>query len=280
MDINIETGNYLVAAGPVSWPELVQVWDVAEDGRFTSLVKRGTAAGGGEFSIHQDKNNGLIVQSGSTPRYGVIDSTGLRWEIKARPSGPSPTPFYYGVRMDRASVPTSLRRMYALYHHPTHQEVGFLFEVSEPTGLNTSYTGTSLVQATNTQGCRGMVFADEKNIGSLKTGAGAYVLNFNFPGEGGKRYAVGIGVTGYKPGLTLADGRHICLNVDALTFASLHNLLRPAFDPGPGTLDPTGNATGSIALGVDGLNVLLHMVAMTMSSGTIDTISSPTVFKL
>ena len=114
----------------------------------------------------------------------------------------------------------------------------------------------------------------------MKTGPGAYTLNFNFPGEGNKQYVVGISAAGFNPGFQLGDSRNVCLNPDVLTITSINNLLKPFFDPGSGTLDANGNAIGSIAIGVDGLNVLIHLVAVTVSAGNIDTVSAPTTIKL
>lgn len=273
IDVNVGTGNYLVATSDL---QNGQVWDVADDGTVTSLITAPASPIGGARSLTQDKRDGTIYQGGFD-WYGVIQN-GV--QVVQKPTGGTLTAYYYALRADRASVPDTSRRLYSLYTSLSSTTSGIHMvssPKSNPTVTSTPVFGLFLNDPTSVAG---MVFADEKNIGSRKAGPGGYVLNFNFPGEGGKQYVVGISASGYYPGLQLADGRNICLNPDALTFTSVNNLLKPYFDPGSGTLDASGNATGSIALGVDGLNVRIHIVVATVSGGNIDTVSDPYVMKL
>lgn len=273
MDVNINTGNYMVGS---AFTTPGQVWDIADNGTVTSLVTTPTSPTGGRYSLHQDKRDGTILQSGFSS-YRTIDGTGTQ-TVKT-PTGTG-TDYYYGFRGDRASVPDMMRKAYSIYHgNSTTSTTNSINVVSDPKGTPT-YTQVKLVQTESVSSCLGCVFGDERNIGSMKTGPGAYTLNFNFPGEGGKQYVVGLSASGFFPGFQLPDMRNICLNVDVLTIASINNVLKPFFDPGTGTLDANGNATGSIALGVDNLNQLIHLVAVTVSGGNLDTVSDPVVIKL
>lgn len=273
MDVNIHTGNYLVAS---AFAVPGQVWDIADDGTVTSLVTTTTTTpAAGRYSLSQDKRTGTIYQSGFLS-YRYVDSSGVQSSL-IRPTGPRYDDTYYSIRVGRASVPDSARLLYST-HQTTSTFTAAIYQVANPDGPNPSFTVTplTLIQTGTTYG---MVFADERNIGSLKTGPGAYTLNFNFPGEGGSSFVSAVSASGFHPGFQLPDGRNVCLNVDALFVTSVQGLLAP-FYQGAGTLDANGNGSGSIALGADDLGVLVHIVCLTLSGGNITTVSAPYPMKL
>ena len=63
-----------------------------------------------------------------------------------------------------------------------------------------------------------------------------------------KAYVLVAGMSGVRPGVSLADGRNINLNPDVICFATLSNLLQPFFNPGPLELDALGEAKGVLDL--------------------------------
>lgn len=273
MDVNINTGNYLVAS---AFSSPGQVWDIDDMGNVTSIVSTATTPAGGRYSMSQDKCTGNINQGGfSTYRWTDIQ-TGTQ-SAAVTPTGGTATDYYYAIKHDRASVPDASRVLYSTYQSTSTVTSG-IHMVTDPEGAAPTYTTTPVTSpVSNTT--TGMVFADQRNIGSMKTGAGAYTLNFNFPGEAGYQFVSGVTAAGYSPGVQLPDGRNICINPDVLTVVTVNGLAAP-FYQGAGVLDANGNGTGSIAVGVDNIGVLIHIVCVTLNGGNIVTVSDPHVMKL
>lgn len=273
LDVNMDTGNLLVANGTL---DAGQIYDVALDGTVTSLVQS-TPSVTGHTSITQDRATGTIFQA-TLRRYAAVVG-GTQTQITATPLTNPYGLRYTALVADPAWMPASQRRLWGIYQHVIASS-NFLTAVSNPASTTGArYAGTPL-SSTVTTGTGEMIYRNERHVGSLKTGAGAYTLSFTFPGEAGAPYAVAASVSGYRPGLLLPDGRSIPLVFDLLTPLTLQNAIRPIFDAGPLVLDGAGSANGSIALGQDDLGALLYLVAVTYDANGIVTISEPHVIKV
>jgi hypothetical protein len=67
-------------------------------------------------------------------------------------------------------------------------------------------------------------------------------LHISFPGEAGRRYAVGFSLTGIRPGIALPDSRVIPLQFDGLTALSLTSGIPGMLENSTGALDLYGRA--------------------------------------
>jgi len=270
LDTDVITGDYLVGTSG-------NVFHISPSGTTTSLVTTGTVSNFG-FSIAQDKRDGVVYTSGFSS-YAYIQGGAQSSLVVPTAAVPgSPADNWYAIQMDRASVPDSARALRSIYLPGTQAGI---FAVADPMQMSPTYTATSIAPVSGGQQgtTYGMVIDGSKNIGSMKTGPGAYTLNFNFPGESGNTYVSAVGSSGTIPGFT-ANGLNVCLNVDNLVLLSVQGLLAPFYAGGPGTLDANGNATGTIALGVDNIGITVHIVCATVSGGAIQTVSSPYPVKL
>jgi len=79
-----------------------------------------------------------------------------------------------------------------------------------------------------------------RNVQTIKVGPKKWQLRISCPSYPLKSYVAAISLSGYRPGVPLADGRKIYLVPDGYTTLSLLGLLRPFFDAGPQRLDRTG----------------------------------------
>ena len=89
-------------------------------------------------------------------------------------------------------------------------------------------------------------FYQGRHIQTLKVAPKKWQLRFSCPQFPLKRYVAAVSLAGYKPPVTLGDGRRIWLLPDAFTQMSLLGLLTPFFSPGPQILNSNGEAQGSL----------------------------------
>jgi len=83
-------------------------------------------------------------------------------------------------------------------------------------------------------------------VATERRSAGCWDVRLHFTGQGGSAYAVGLSLSGVRPGLFLPDGRRICFNPDALTAPSAAGQLAPIFTGQAGVLDTAGRATARL----------------------------------
>lgn len=102
----------------------------------------------------------------------------------------------------------------------------------------------------------GLAFDRGRNLASLLTAPpNDRALAVSFAGAGNRRYVVALSTSGIAPGVALADGRSIPLNVDPLTVASLSGVLAPLWTGNVGALDATGRGAAQLALNPLGASV-------------------------
>ena len=177
----------------------------------------------------------------------------------------------YALHADRASAPAN---RLVLGSSP-----GGVYLLDLPTATLTTLTPPTGM-------CLAYVVPDRgRNLASIKQAPGRWDVLLSFPGEGGLGYALGVSLSGLRPGVTLADGRHLTLNVDPFTALGLYGLLAPVLTGTAGTLDAMGEARAALDVsalsGVQGLRVWLLAVTLDAAAPLgLRTISDPWVIVL
>jgi hypothetical protein len=119
-----------------------------------------------------------------------------------------------------------------------------------------------------------------REVATYLRSPGRWEIYLHFAGEASAAYAVGLSLSGVRPGVPLPDGRRILLNVDNLTALSLNGQLGPLFTGNVGNLNPSARAMA--VLDVSSLPVLkgipVWLLAATLDPRAplgIQTISDP-----
>lgn len=164
-----------------------------------------------------------------------------RWNhvVRADRHGTATTILRYGgsltyvssIHMDRASAATQRLVIEDSSVHPG------IHYVDLASGVLTTLAPPNLTGYRHVFPYRG------RNVVSIRTAPERWKIELDFPGQAGNGYLVALSASGVRPGVPLADGRHICLNPDALTLLSLGGLLGRHFTGRVGRLDGTGHAT-------------------------------------
>lgn len=95
----------------------------------------------------------------------------------------------------------------------------------------------------------GIEFDRGRNLSSVLTlGPNDRSLVVSFANAGGLLYTVALSLAGSHPGFQLPDGRHVGLNLDALSMLTLGGPLPPLFNNNIGRLDATGRAVATLNL--------------------------------
>lgn len=76
----------------------------------------------------------------------------------------------------------------------------------------------------------------------------SYQIIGEFTGSPNRPYALGLGISGLRPGVALSDGRTINILPDVVTFLSVNGLLGAATQRFAGTTNPTGQFVASFGL--------------------------------
>jgi len=180
----------------------------------------------------------------------------------------------YGIHLDRASAANP-----RIAVGSTSWDSGLFFmdlKTKAITTLFSSNTGFPLVYH--------KIFPN-REVGTLRAATGQWDVYLHFAGEGGLSYVVGLGLSGVRPGLPLADGRRIFFNADKLTAMSLDGRLWPLLTGNIGVLDAAGHATARIDVSrlppLQGLTIWLQTVTLHASAPLgIRTIADPVVLRL
>lgn len=129
----------------------------------------------------------------------------------------------------------------------------------------TTFQTTSIAINGSARSPRGTSILNRRELQTVRVGTRKWDLLFSFPNNPSTGYVAAITLSGVRPGLPLADGRRILLNLDALTIPSIQGLLAPLFNPGPLTLDANGTARGSLDLSaIPTLGFTLHINAIVL----------------
>lgn len=257
VSININTGNYLVVAG--AFPNIGSqfVWDIDDDGTFTTIGTTGNS----RYSHVQDLRTGDLYISGFQTVF-VLEHG--EFNHKVYTTGPSN---FYALAADRVSDPDV-----GLVARTATQVLTIDLKNDTVTSVTTNPSGSTTFEA---------VWDRSRNISTVKTGAATWDIKLDFPGEGGRLYLLGLSVTGTRPPTTIpSDGRKLFLNMDVLSDLTVNNLLHGIFHPGPGMLDANGRATARLNLAaLPVIRTPIFMVAATFRQGGFGTITSPTAAK-
>lgn len=109
--------------------------------------------------------------------------------------------------------------------------------------------GTNVIASAAT-GARvnGVAFDLGRNLVTLPAAAARDLhVRVSFPRDAGRAFALAAGLSGFAPGVRLADGRVVPLNVDALVQATLRGALAPILTGNIGVLDASGSATARLS---------------------------------
>ncbi len=132
------------------------------------------------------------------------------------------------------------------------------------TDLNT-FTVTSAAAAVKFRSPRSIAVMNSRHVQTVKTGVRMWDILLSYPTLPGKAYVMAVGASGVRPGLQLADGRHLSFNLDTLALLTLNNFLPAIFSPGPGLLDLNGEARGSLNLSsLTPLNIPIWIQALVL----------------
>jgi hypothetical protein len=122
-----------------------------------------------------------------------------------------------------------------------------------------------------------------RNLSTSSPATDRWAFHVDFPGEAGLAYALGLSLSGVRPGVKLPDGRRIPIQVDILTLLSVNGQLGALLSGHTGVLDPSGAAQAVLnsAPALRGLRI--WAVAVTLDPAAplgLRTISDPVVLNL
>lgn len=256
LEIDIDTGKYVLQAKNSPYA-LIAIDDA---GVITTL---GTG-GNPRYSITQDYTTGTWYQGSFSSLFKL--TTGSSTFVQVTLTGPT-IGYFYAIACDRASAANP--RMVGLHNNGAATSILNFIDLT--TGAVTAKTVNQYIYNYEIEFCRG------RNLCTVKTGTGKWDINLSFPGEAGKGYAVGMSLSGVRPGIILMDGRKINLAIDVLTALTVNNLIPSIFNPGTLTLDANGEAKAGLdvsSLGtLGGLRIWIE--ALLIDKGRIGTIADP-----
>lgn len=180
----------------------------------------------------------------------------------------------YGIHFDRASAASP-----RIAIGSTSWDSGLFFMDLKSKAITTLFshgTGFPLVYH--------KVFPN-REVGTLRTAAGKWDVHLHFAGEAGNAYAVGLGLSGVRPGLPFPDGRRMFFNADELTAMSLDGRLRPLLTGNLGVLDAAGRAVARVDVSghpaFQGFTIWIQAVTLDRKAPLgIRTLPDPVVLRL
>jgi hypothetical protein len=258
VQVDVESGDYLVMdySHRIGWIRRISL-DGANESTVVSLTFPNTYELGyhprtGDYYVGCFTSNDLV----SVSRTGGITTLA--------------TPAFraHALHADRAGAPSS-----RLFLGSSQGGFHYLDLSTKVVTTLTAPTGRLLLHTAPDRG---------RNLASLRQAPGRWDILLSFPGEAGLGYALGVSLSGLRPGVTLPDGRHLTLNVDPFTALGLNGLLAPVLTGTAGTLDAMGAARATLDVsalsGVQGLRIWFLAATLDPSAPLgIRTISDPWV---
>jgi hypothetical protein len=255
LEVDIDTGKYVLQAKNSPYA-LIAIDDA---GTITTLGTGGSP----RYSITQDIRTGDWYQGSFSSLYLLKQGTSTFVQVTLTGGAA----YYYALACDRASA--AKPRIVSLHNNgASTSRLNYTDLASYAVTLTTLNFG---IYNYETEFFRG------NDLCTAKTGPGKWAINLSLPGEAGMNYVMALSLTGVRPGIPLPDGRRINLALDGLTILTIQNLIPGIFNPGPGALSATGQATGK--LDVSGLpplsGVRVWIEALVVGKGSIGTIVDP-----
>jgi len=237
IEINIDTGNYLVFDGTTQTTLMYPVLEVTPNGIVTTWSTGGGAGWANRYSAPQNHRNGHIE--------GPFHSQKLIYQLKKGTTSRTTLatlavtdPILGASDFDLQTA--AKQRWVAFGSSPGATHVYYIDR--------TSFTVTSThVRKTQTT-AKFIIFARGKHIQTEKLAQHKWKIWLSCPRFPNRKYRLVGGLSGVRPGVPVSDGRNINLNVDAITYATLNNSLPGIWNPGPGILDAKGGAEGQLDL--------------------------------
>lgn len=202
------------------------------------------------YSMTQRHDTGAVEGPFANAVFRVEAGTTGRTTI----SVPQNTPFgFYGAgKHDLQTAPNP--RFVAVSYSAVGATQTYLYHFDA-----TSWAVTSIVPITTMRTYNySFDFYQGRHTQAVRILPNHWQIRLSSPRHAGKRYAIAASLSGTAPGYTLADGRRINLNLDAVTLLTLANVIPTVFDPGVGVLDSQGVAAATLDLhGIGTLGVPL-----------------------
>jgi len=236
--INIDTGNYLVCDSSVLSTLRYPVLEVAPDG---TVMTWSASTGYGWFGVYGAPQN---------HRTGHIEGPYMNNVFELQKGGTRttlgtlslPAPLIGPAEFDLQTAPNP--RWIAIGYSSSPART-YVYKIDQKTHAVTTFEVRKSILMV-----RDFVFKASQHIQTQLTGTHKWDICLSCPRFSNRNYVLVAGVSGVRPGIRLAapDDRNINLNFDALTYATLNNLLPGVWSAGSGTLDAYGNAKGALNL--------------------------------
>ncbi len=249
---DLHTGGYALASG-------IGVLSLDQQGTLLS-----TLTGATYFTLVQSHLDGHFYATDLTTVFR-IDRSGAVTTVSTAINGPGT-----GIAFDRAAGRGAL---------VVANGQGTVYRFT-PTGTQTSVLQTPAVVSPRVH------FPRDRNLATERLGTNNHwAFRVSFPGEGKRRYLVGLSTTGFTPGIPVAE-RTVALVPDTVTTLGLSGALGGLWRGYAGTLDATGSARATLDLrrfGSSLRGLRIWGCAMTFdpaAPGGIATVSKPVVLVL
>jgi len=221
--VDVDTGDYIVDMGPMRVTPAGRVSTIG-GGAVPYLGSQDPASGDFLVSHGAWVLNFLFRMSPS----GALTTVGPYAHVLAVDQEPSYAGAYVGI------VPNSLNPF-------THLRLLRLDRTAQPV--------TTLVDNTHTILLPDLVLDRSLNVSTKSAGArNRWDVLVDFPNAPWRPYACFVGMSGFRPGLPLQDGRVLRMNLDDLTWVALSGAFPAVFQGLLGRLDSRGAAQGRIDL--------------------------------
>lgn len=264
---DVDTGEILLPTSGTITPGLVEhpVYRVAADGSFATF----------NWSAHgikpswgwtQEIASGDLIYQFANDLFRLAPGSSPQQRITTLHAPLSPE-YAYGIVYDNQAQASPQLIAYSRYQR-SFQSTVHLRWLDPQTG---ALTRTVNVIRTSTFSPipyphRHIAQYATRYVHTVRTAPGVWDVLINFPTRPGRRYAIAATASGIRPGITLADGRRLWANPDAVLFATAANVLPGVWNPGPLVLDANGSARGRIDLSAlpRPLGRVLHLVAIVL----------------
>ncbi len=210
------------------------MYDVADDGTLHTWSTGGSYGWYGYYCAPLDFRTGELTGPYGSRIYRLVPGVDTRTTIGvlALPSQSSLTQAQFDVQS--AASP----RWVAVGYKTAAPYQTYLLNIDRLTNVVTSLT----VDSSHRSVYYDFAFYRGRHVQTVKTGFRKWDIRLSIPDMADKAYAIGLTMSGIRPGVRLLDGRTIFINPDVFTFLTVGNLIPGIFNPGPGKLDASGEA--------------------------------------
>ncbi len=241
---NIDNGKNLVCDLISGTGYRYPVLELAPDGTVNTWSTGGTYGWYGYYQAPQNHLTGDIEGPYASNVYQIKPGTTARTTLFTLRAGSAISNYHYNYQFDLQTAP--VQRWVGTPYSTTGGNKQWIGYVDRSTGALTS------IHVTGT-GARYAYYYDfdfyrGNHIQTLKIASNKWMLLLSCPRSPGYAYVVGASFSGIRPGISVAGGRRININVDNLLVATVLNRLPGVWNSGPGVLNASGEARGMLDL--------------------------------